>query len=44
MSSTPTLLQVKDLDVHFQTNDGLVYAVNKLNFELGRGETLGIVG
>ena len=27
MSTTPTLLQVKDLDVQFQTNDGLVYAV-----------------
>jgi oligopeptide transport system ATP-binding protein len=44
MSPTPTLLQVKDLDVQFQTNDGQVYAVNRLNFELGRGETLGIVG
>ncbi|MBK9234891.1 MAG: oligopeptide ABC transporter ATP-binding protein OppD [Rhodoferax sp.] len=44
MSNTPTLLQVKNLDVRFQTNDGPVYAVNQLNFELGRGETLGIVG
>ncbi len=38
------LLQVRDLSVQFKTNDGLVYAVNKLNFELGRGQTLGIVG
>ncbi len=45
MIQTPDrLLQVKNLDVQFQTNDGAVYAVNKLNFELGRGETLGIVG
>ena len=44
MSNTQPLLQVKDLDVQFQTNDGPVYAVNQLNFELGRGETLGIVG
>ena len=44
MATTQTLLQVKDLDVQFQTNDGPVYAVNQLNFELGRGETLGIVG
>ncbi|MDP2367925.1 oligopeptide/dipeptide ABC transporter ATP-binding protein [Rhodoferax sp.] len=44
MSNPQTLLQVQDLDVRFQTNDGPVYAVNKLNFELGRGETLGIVG
>ena len=43
MSNPQTLLQVKDLDVQFQTNDGPVYAVNQLNFELGRGETLGIV-
>ncbi len=38
------LLQVRDLSVQFKTNDGLVYAVNNLNFELGRGQTLGIVG
>jgi len=44
MTTSSKLLQVKDLSVQFQTNDGLVYAVNKLNFELGRGETLGIVG
>lgn len=44
MNTNNKLLQVKDLNVQFQTNDGLVYAVNKLNFSLGRGETLGIVG
>ena len=38
------LLRVQDLSVQFKTNDGLVYAVNNLNFELGRGQTLGIVG
>jgi oligopeptide transport system ATP-binding protein len=42
--TTDKLLQVKNLGVQFTTNDGLVYAVNGLNFELGRGETLGIVG
>ncbi|MDO5069735.1 MAG: oligopeptide ABC transporter ATP-binding protein OppD [Neisseria zoodegmatis] len=41
--STP-LLQVKDLEVRFKTEDGLVTAVNKLNFDLHEGETLGIVG
>ena len=44
MNTSTKLLQVNDLNVQFQTNDGLVYAVNKLNFSLGRGETLGIVG
>ncbi|MCB6182680.1 ATP-binding cassette domain-containing protein [Leeia sp. TBRC 13508] len=44
MNTQEKLLQVRDLGVQFKTNDGLVYAVNGLNFELGRGETLGIVG
>lgn len=38
------LLDVKDLEVNFKTNDGIVTAVNRLNFELNEGETLGIVG
>ncbi|RZT19903.1 peptide/nickel transport system ATP-binding protein [Kribbella sp. VKM Ac-2569] len=37
-------LEVKDLQVHFPTDDGLVKAVNGLNFTLERGKTLGIVG
>ena len=44
MTPEPALLQVKDLGVQFKTNDGAVYAVNHLNFDLGRGQTLGIVG
>ncbi len=39
-----TLLAVKDLSVQFTTEDGLVTAVNGLNFNLHEGETLGIVG
>ncbi|WP_423139790.1 ABC transporter ATP-binding protein [Providencia alcalifaciens] len=38
------LLSVHDLNVTFATQDGNVTAVNKLNFELSAGETLGIVG
>ncbi|AOM40133.1 ABC transporter ATP-binding protein [Xenorhabdus hominickii] len=38
------LLTVKDLTVAFSTPDGNVTAVNKLNFDLQAGETLGIVG
>lgn len=39
-----SLLTVKDLKVSFSTEDGQVIAVNGLNFDLYKGETLGIVG
>ncbi|NDK98001.1 MULTISPECIES: ABC transporter ATP-binding protein [Photorhabdus] len=42
--SSEPLLIVKELDVTFSTPDGDVTAVNKLNFDLRAGETLGIVG
>ena len=38
------ILEVKDLKVPFATEDGLVRAVDGVNFELSRGEVLGIVG
>ena len=37
-------LEVKDLHVHFPTDDGLVRAVDGLDFTLERGQTVGIVG
>ncbi|MDR2523443.1 MAG: ABC transporter ATP-binding protein [Synergistaceae bacterium] len=38
------LLEVKDLTIHYVTDDGTVHAVENLNLSLGRGETLGFVG
>ncbi len=38
------LLQVKDLRTEFHTQDGVVNAVNGVGFDLGEGETLGVVG
>lgn len=43
MSTTP-VLSVKDLNVKFNTENGIVHAVRGINFDLYAGKTLGIVG
>ena len=39
-----TILQVEDLKTYFNTDDGIVKAVDGVSFELKKGEMLGIVG
>ncbi|MGW7517637.1 ABC transporter ATP-binding protein [Streptomyces sp. NPDC054796] len=39
-----SFLEVRDLRVHFPTEDGLVKSVDGLTFQLEKGKTLGIVG
>ncbi len=42
--NTEKLLDIKDLFITYATDDATIYAVNGLNMELYRGETLGLVG
>src|ERR1700709_567578 len=37
-------LSVRDLRVHFPTDDGIVKSVDGLSFDVDRGQILGIVG
>jgi peptide/nickel transport system ATP-binding protein len=43
-SAAEAFLQVRDLRVHFPTDDGVVKSVDGLSFTVDRGRTLGIVG
>ena len=39
-----SLLDIKDLFIEYQTDDGCVHAVNGVDLSLEPGDTLGLVG
>ncbi|MGM9589877.1 MAG: ABC transporter ATP-binding protein [Faecousia sp.] len=41
---TEKLLEIKDLVVHYETDAGVVKAVNGINLTLNKGQSLGLVG
>ena len=45
MSEAPkTILDIKNLDISFKTNAGIVHAIRGVNLDLCKGETVAIVG
>ena len=44
MKTSEKLLSVNDLTVHFDTDEGIVEAVNDVSLDIRRGEIVGLVG
>ena len=44
MNTQKEILQINNLSTHFQTDDGVVRALNGINLTIRNGETLGLVG
>ena len=42
--SSEALLEVRNLTTRFDTEEGVVHAVNNVSYSLEEGETLGVVG
>ncbi len=38
------LLKIEDLEIRYETDDGIVYALNGVSLHVNEGETLGLVG
>jgi len=43
-SKSEVVLDVVDLEIHYETPEGAVIAANKVNFQVYKGELLGLVG
>jgi oligopeptide transport system ATP-binding protein len=43
-NNNQVILHVEDLETKFYTPEGVIHAVNKVSFDLNKGETLGVVG
>lgn len=41
---TETLLEVKNLKKYFKTGNGMLHAVDDVNFQIPKGKTIGVVG
>ena len=42
--STPPLLDIRNLSIHFHTENGVIEAVKNISLQLTKGETLAVVG
>ena len=42
--STPPLLDIRNLSIHFHTENGVIEAVKNISLQLAKGETLAVVG
>ena len=40
----PPLIETKELKKYFQTRSGLLHAVDDINIQIQKGQTLGVVG
>ena len=44
MSEKENLISIRDLTIHYFTDDGVMKAVNGIDLDIAKGETLGLVG